>query len=295
METIKELSLFSGAGGGLLGTAHLLGWETVCYVEWDDYCTQVLNARIDDGYLHDAPIWDDVRSFDGRPWRGHVDVITAGFPCQPFSVAGAMGAGIDQRNGWPDTRRIIRDVRPRWVYLENVPGLLAGSHGYFGTVLRELAALGYDARWGVLSASAVGAPHRRDRVWIRCWLRDTDCNGESTCAEYAKASELPSMASDTNGYALREQSEQQPKCQSEAEPCVNCEDAADSDGPGRKGLRRSERVSSQHSTASNPCWWSTEPDVGRVADGVAARVDRLRAIGNGQVPRVAAEAWEGLK
>lgn len=269
VETIKELSLFSGAGGGLLGTTHLLGWETVCYVEWDDYCTQVLSARIEDGFLHDAPIWDDVRSFDGRPWRGHVDVITAGFPCQPFSVAGAMGAGIDERNGWPDTRRIIRDVRPRWVYLENVPGLLAGSHGYFGTVLRELAALGYDARWGVLSAAAVGAPHRRDRVWIRCWLRDPDGNGESACSEHAKAPELP-----------------------------NVEHAKRIGQPESRQSRGSlYQASSRYRKAGwfdDASVWRTEPDVGRVADGVASRVDRLRAIGNGQVPRVAAEAWEAL-
>jgi DNA (cytosine-5)-methyltransferase 1 len=163
---LKELSLFSGAGGGLLGTTHLLGWETVCYVEWDDYAAKVLQARIADGFLHDAPIWSNVRTFDAHAWRGCVDVISAGFPCQPFSGAGKMGAGLDERNGWPDTARIIRDIRPQYVYLENVAGLLAKSHGYFGTVLSELAALGYDVKWEVLSAADCGAPHRRDRLWI---------------------------------------------------------------------------------------------------------------------------------
>lgn len=234
---LKELSLFSGAGGGLLGTTHLLGWETVCYVEWDDYASQVLQARIKDGYLHDAPIWSDVSTFDAHAWRGCVDVITAGFPCQPFSVAGAMGAGLDERNGWPDTARVIRDVRPQHVYLENVSGLLAGSHGYFGTVLSELAALGYDARWGVLSAADVGAPHRRDRLWIHGYANG---NGESVIA-------------------------------------VNDE------APGVQGLD------------GNIGPWTFRPELARVADGLANGLDRIRAIGNGQVPLVAATAWERLR
>ena len=150
----------------MLGTKYFLGWRTVGYVEWNDYCQRVIKARISDGLLDDAPIWDDVKTFDGTPWRGLVDVITAGFPCQPFSVAGKQQAGDDLRNGWPDTIRIIREVQPAWVFLENVPGILAASHGYFGTVLRELAESGYDVRWRVLSAAEVGAPHKRDRVWI---------------------------------------------------------------------------------------------------------------------------------
>ena len=167
----RVLSLFTGVGGGELAAQHILGWRTVCYVEWDDYCQRVLQARIADGVLHDAPIWDDVRSFDGRPWRGCVDIVTAGFPCPAFSVAGKQRAGDDPRNMWPDTARIIREVRPRRVLLENVPGLL-GSHGYFGQVLGDLAACGYDARWDCVSASTVGANHQRDRLWIIGTLAD---------------------------------------------------------------------------------------------------------------------------
>lgn len=242
---LRELSLFSGAGGGLLGTTHLLGWQTVCYVEWDRYCAKVLSARIDDGYLHDAPIWDDVQSFDGRPWRGHVDVISGGFPCQPFSTAGTMGAGADERNGWPDTRRIIRDVRPGLVYLENVPGLLARSHGYFGVVLGDLAALGYDAEWGVLSAADVGAPHKRGRLWVRC-------------VENATSGRL-------SGSGRAERSEHTKQGQ---------------------GGKASQPFITDH--------WTVEPGLGRMAYGVPNRVDRLKAIGNAQVPLVAATAWEKL-
>jgi len=165
-ETLNELALFAGAGGGLLATKHLLGWNTICYVEWNEYCVEVIKARIRDGYLDDAPIWDDVQTFDGTPWRGCVDIITAGFPCQPFSGAGDRMAKGDPRNMWPDTIRIIAEVRPQWVLLENVPTLLCGSHGYYGQVLRDLAESGYDAQWRVLSAADVGAPHLRDRLWV---------------------------------------------------------------------------------------------------------------------------------
>lgn len=160
---MRELSLYSGAGGGLLGSL-LLGWKPVCYVEKDSYCRGVLRQRIADGYLPDAPIYDDVRNFDGRAWRGRVDVITGGFPCQPFSVAGRQRGEADERNLWPETIRIIREVGPHFCLLENVPGLV--SSGYLGTVLGDLAASGFDAEWDVFSAAGVGAPHLRKRLWI---------------------------------------------------------------------------------------------------------------------------------
>ncbi len=163
---MNELALFAGAGGGLLATKWLLGWRTVCYVEYADYPVKVIKARIKDGLLDDAPIWGDVRTFDGKPWRGCVDIITAGFPCQPFSIAGKGKAENDDRNMWPDTIRVIREVRPAWCLLENVTGLLSASHGYYGQILADLAESGYDARWRVLSAAEVGAPHKRDRLWI---------------------------------------------------------------------------------------------------------------------------------
>jgi DNA (cytosine-5)-methyltransferase 1 len=127
---LTELSLFSGAGGGLLGTK-ILGWQTIGYVEKDKYCQNVLRARIRDGFLDDAPIFSDIRTFDGLQYRERVDIITAGFPCQPFSVAGRRKGSNDDRNMWPDTIRVIREVNPRMAFLENVPGLL-GKHGYFG-------------------------------------------------------------------------------------------------------------------------------------------------------------------
>src|SRR5690554_793480 len=160
---LRELALFAGAGGGILG-GHLLGWRTVCAVEFDPYAASVLAARQNDGVLPPFPIWDDVCTFDGRPWKGLVDVVSGGFPCQDISVAG-KGAGIDgERSGlWGEMARIIREVRPRFVFVENSPVLT--SRG-LGRVLGDLAAMGYDAEWGVLGASDVGAPHQRKRIWI---------------------------------------------------------------------------------------------------------------------------------
>jgi len=166
---MNELALFAGAGGGILG-GHLIGWRTICAVEWEPYPASVLCARQNDGVLPPFPIWDDVQTFDGRPWRGLVDVVSGGFPCQDISSAG-RGAGIDgKRSGmWAHMARIIGEVRPRFVLVENSPVLT--SRG-LGRVLGDLAAMGYNARWGVLGAVHAGANHERERIWIRGELAD---------------------------------------------------------------------------------------------------------------------------
>ena len=164
---MNELSLFSGAGGGLLGTK-LLGWRSVGYVENNTYCQQILAQRIEDGFLDEAPIFGDIDDFiesgAAKKYKGYVDVVTAGFPCQPFSVAGKKKGQDDERNKWPQTIQCIRDVGCRYALLENVPGLL--NSGYFPEILRSLAEAGFDARGTVLGADDVGAPHRRKRLWI---------------------------------------------------------------------------------------------------------------------------------
>lgn len=165
---MKHLSLFSGAGLGEWAVRYLLGWETVGYVEWNKYCQRVLRARIDDGSFCNAPIFSDIRAFvsDGyaASYQGLVDVITAGFPCQPFSAAGPMLGADDPRNMWPATAECLRIIRPKYALLENVPTLL--NSGYFPTILGDLAEMGMDAIWGVFSACALGAPHTRERLFI---------------------------------------------------------------------------------------------------------------------------------
>jgi len=162
---LRELALFAGAGGGILGGL-LLGWKTVAAVEIEEYPRAVLLQRQLDGILPPFPVWDDIRTFDGRPWRDEVDIITGGFPCQDISAAG-KGAGLSgERSGlWYHMARIISEVGPRHVLVENSPALLKRG---IGTVLRDLASVGYDAQWGVLGARACGGPIQRKRLWIAC-------------------------------------------------------------------------------------------------------------------------------
>ena len=166
---LRELALFAGAGGGILAS-ELLGDRTVCAVEIDPYAAGILVRRQNEGHIPPFPIWDDVRTFDGRPWRGAVDVVSGGFPCQDISIAGS-GDGLDgERSGlWREMARVVREVEPCYVRVENSPMLT--SRG-LGVVLGDLASLGFDCRWCVISAADVGAPHLRERIWIsgeRAW------------------------------------------------------------------------------------------------------------------------------
>lgn len=165
---MNELHLFAGAGGGILG-GMLLGHTCVCAVEIEPYCRKILLQRQRDGILPKFPIWDDVRTFDGKPWRGEVDIICGGFPCQDISCAG-KGAGIDgERSGlWSEFARIISEVRPRYAFVENSPMLAVRG---LGRVLGDLSEIGYDARWCVMGADDVGAPHIRKRMWILAYTR----------------------------------------------------------------------------------------------------------------------------
>jgi DNA (cytosine-5)-methyltransferase 1 len=259
---VNELHLFAGAGGGILA-GQLLGHRCVCAVEWDPYAQAVLVARQNDGCFPPFPIWDDVQTFDGRPWRGIVDVVAGGFPCQDISVAGG-GAGITgERSGmWKHMARIVGEVRPRYVFVENSPALITRG---LGVVLSDLAALGYDCRWTVLGAADVGAPHQRDRFWL---------------------------VAHANG--MRELQPQRGKRDERGRPCdCGCE-VAHADRAHGEGNKRSNRSSEKPAEFVQPSWWEVEPGLDRVVNGMAHRALRLKCIGNGQVPAVAAAAWRFL-
>lgn len=138
--------------------------RTVCYVEREAYAAGILATRMEDQAMDEAPIWSDLTTFAGAAWRGTVDCITAGFPCQPHSVAGKRAGLNDERWLWDYSARIIRDVEPWLVYLENVPGLI--NTGGLAACLKSLAEMGFDAEYGCLSAGAVGASHKRERIFI---------------------------------------------------------------------------------------------------------------------------------
>ena len=241
---MNELALFAGAGGGILG-GHLLGWNTVCAVERDAYAAQVLAQRQNDGILRPFPIWSDVCSFDGKPWRGIIDVVSGGFPCQDISANGT-GAGIDgKRSGlWSEMARIVGEVRPQFVCVENSPRLRGKG---LAVVVSDLAALGYDCEWFRLSASNCSAPHTRDRMWI---VAHREINNQK------RLPEREATARARPGICYQD------------EAITRWNDAT----PG----------------------WTTEPGMGRVVHGLANRVDRIKALGNGQVPRVAAAAFSKL-
>ena len=219
-------SLFAGIGGLDLGLERA-GWTCRWQVERDPFCLRVLAK-----HWPAVARYGDIVALDPERLEA-VDLICGGFPCQPVSVAGKRLAQADARWLWPEFSRIVRALRPRLVLVENVPGLLVRG---FGDVVGDLAASGYDAEWDCIPAAAVGAPHRRDRVWL---------------VAHAASKGLQDGANVAVG-----------------EPGANAE------------LERSD-------------WWAVEPDVGRVAHGVPARVDRLRGLGNAVVPQVA--EWIGRR
>jgi DNA (cytosine-5)-methyltransferase 1 len=273
---MNELALFAGAGGGILG-GKLLGWRTVCAVEWEKYPACVLAARQNDGVLPPFPIWDDVQTFDGKPWRGIVDVVSGGFPCQDISIAGG-GDGLDgERSGmWKEMARIIGEVRPRYTFIENSPMLT--SRG-LERVLADLAKMGFDAEWGVLSAADVGANHKRERIWI-----------------IGKHSEWQLANTDSIGHLHRkpEINSTENRVDALSNLTSSGENVANTNLPQLERGGLPIGIYEENTFFGKPSWWQTEPDVGRVANGVAARMDRLKAIGNGQVPLCAATAWKLL-
>ncbi|WP_254612379.1 DNA cytosine methyltransferase [Pseudomonas putida] len=232
-----------------------MGWRTICAVERDAYAAQILAQRQNDGVLPPFPIWSDVRSFDGQRWRGLVDVISGGFPCQDISSAGT-GTGIEgSRSGlWKEMARIISEVLPEEVLLENSPMLVERG---LAVVVGDLAQMGYDSEWCLVSAADLGAPHKRERFWLLGRRNDT---AHPTLAN-ARCKHVQGLVTQRTPTKVR------------------CQPFEGSTGPCSNG----------------PSRWPTEPNMGRVADGVAFRVDRLKALGNGQVPRVATTAYLGLR
>ena len=241
---LNTFHLFAGAGGGILADI-LLGHNPIGACEIMPYPRDVLLARQRDGILPDFPIWDDVCTLDGNPWRGSVDVLCGGFPCQDISLAG-HGAGIkgDRSKLWKEYARLIGEVRPRFVFAENSAQLRTRG---LATVLQDLAKLGYDARWCVLGGRDIGAPHERKRMWVLAYSK-------------GKQSQSVHKRKESGAFGKSEQIK--------------------SGGRNCRALWKSN--------------WSAEPSIHRVVDGVDNQLDRLKAIGNGQIPQVAATAFSIL-
>jgi DNA (cytosine-5)-methyltransferase 1 len=292
---MNELALFAGAGGGILG-GKLLGWRTVCAVEWEAYPASVLCARQNDGILPPFPIWDDVQTFDGKPWRGIVDVVSGGFPCQDISISG-KGDGLEgQRSSmWYEMARVVSEVRPRYVFVENSP-VLTIRGGV--RVIADLTQMGYDTRWTVMGAADVGAPHKRDRMWILA----TDTNSIHDAVRGHSQDHAKALAK-RRVHAGRGVSDSRQRCEEVSGQSTSLADTERQHGQqgNTSGVDTNTQVRSPSTVHTQPSIegldrknWQAEPKVDRVANGVAYGMDRLKAIGNGQVPLCAATAWRIL-
>lgn len=244
---MRELSLFTGAGGGLLASK-LLGFKSIGYVEFNDYCQRVIKQRISDGMLDNAPIFGDIRTFISEgyaaSYTGMVDVLTGGFPCQPFSCAGRRRGVSDERNMWPETAIVVSITKPRLIMFENVPGILS----YLPMVIRDLRRLGYVImRPIILGGGSLNYPIKRNRIWIL---------GFNNKEYFDRVKEIYQRAN-IKKYVRS------------AEPSCHISD-----------IETSWLVSNGYA--------STEPY------GMASELDEIEAIGNGQIPAVAAAAWRIL-
>lgn len=244
-EQLRTFHLFAGAGGGILADL-LLGHLPVGACEIEPYPRNVLLARQRDGILPAFPIWDDVCTLDGKPWRGSVDVLCGGFPCQDLSNQGAnhgakQGIGGKRSGLWSEYKRLIGEIKPKFVFAENSPNLRTRG---LVTVLKNLASLGYDARWCRLGGCHAGADHRRERIWLLAYKSSDRLEGRDN---------------------RNQEGQRQATTRSVARLC---EGEVWNDLPS--------------------------PDAFGHANGMAGKLDRLKASGNGQIPQVAALAWHTL-
>ena len=293
------LDLFSGIGGFSLGLEAAGPFRTVAFCEQDKFCQAVLRK-----YWPSVPIYDDVRTID-TDGLGRIDLICGGFPCQPWSQAGQQRGAADDRDLWPEMARLVAELRPKYLIGENVRGFVSQPMGLERS-LSDLEGIGYSAVSFIIPACAVDAPHRRDRVWIIA-----HANGESepdgTVDERPRSGQL---VADAKGERHKRQSDvereraasQQVKQSSVwREPSGSSEIVADASSAGLQRSRHEPRETGDAGTgqpvqldAQVRGQWSVEPDVGRVANGVPNRVDRLKALGNAVVPQVVAQIGRAI-
>ena len=303
LSTTRVLGLAVGGGGlerGIAGALRRVGRTSrlVCAVEIEAYAAAVLATRMEEQAMDPAPVWSDLRTFDARPWRGVVDLVAAGYPCQPFSVAGHRRGADDPRHLWPHVARVVRDVEPAICVFENVSGHLSmGAH----EVVAELQGMGFDVAATLWTAEEVGALHRRERVFIvaahagRVDLRIEQGRGERARREGQAESRDDGTQGDVadtqrNARGSRRASEpvEVSRGRHADRGCISADGVADSDCV--RQLQPSGRERGIRRRPGDCRGWPAEPCVGRVANGVADRVERLRLLGNGVVPKQAEAA-----
>ena len=281
---MKVLDLFSGIGGFSVGL-EATGMQTVAFCEPNEYCQKVLSKN-----WPGVPIYDDVRDLTAdRLVRDGItaDIITGGFPCQDISVAGKQ-AGIEgERSGlWSECARLLSELRPRYAIFENVTNLLTGNGGaWFEQVLWDISEVGYDAEWHCIPASAIGAPHRRDRVFIVAYPNGDDGWRGNSSQSHRGDSRLE-LGGCGKGQPIQPANTDVADSDSER----GC--GRDSKRQDAEDARQSPIITRQHARRMGA--WNTEPDVGRVANGVPARAHRLKGLGNAIVPQIAQIIGEAI-
>jgi len=292
-KNLKVIDLFSGIGGFSLGLGMAGGFETVRFCEKDKYCRKVLNK-----HWPDIPIAEDIHEF--KSYKGEADIIVGGFPCQPFSTAGKRLAGSDSRHLWPEMLRVIKECRPTWVIGENVAGLVSLG---LDEVLSGLASAGYSSRVFDIPAVALGAPHRRSRLWIVAHSDSDEYEGGAQAKRGKATEKLPVANTYSQGLeGLRagaiSTGTEEPMSAGCCEAVAHTTQERKRSRPNKqrknktRGLvleRPAQRSNAHNYGEARSTQWSTEPNVGRVVNGVPRRVDRLRALGNAVVPQIVAE------
>jgi DNA (cytosine-5)-methyltransferase 1 len=299
VDITKELPTvisFCSGYGGLERGLDLAGVEhrVIAFLEIEAFAIANLVNKMEDGIIPPAPIYTDLKTVPAHLFRDRVDIITGGYPCQPFSAAGKRLGEDDPRHLWPFIRRHVQTIRPSRVFFENVEGHISLG---LSSVISDLEEDGYGATWGIFSAREVGAPHQRKRVYILANRNGIRC-------DWGK---LPDTASQRTVEIETQQGSGQPLVRSEAEGCGGDngkDELADSKSIGIQRLWPSRfeksdshgkaELSLRQSQRPKYASWDAEPRVGRVVDGCANRVDRTRLLGNGIVPQTAAKAWEVL-
>jgi DNA (cytosine-5)-methyltransferase 1 len=308
---MKHLGLFEGIGGFSLA-ARWAGWETVAWCEWNEFGQRVLRHHFPNATGH-----GDITQTDFTIYRDRIDIITGGFPCQPYSLAGKRLGKEDERHLWPEMLRAIREVRPRWVVGENVLGLVNWSGGLvFDEVQADLEAEGYEVQPFVLPACAVNAPHRRDRIWFVAYSNkfgQTKRHKQHITNEQGQFSggDSTKNVADTKSGGLERPGEFRDAKRAEREIgtiCINeraCKyDATDTIGSGR--IQNNEQHPSRKFEYVGSSWqrFPTQSPVCRRDDGISPNLDgitfpkwrseSIKAYGNAIVPQVALQIFEAI-
>lgn len=300
--TINILSLCSGIGGLDLGVSRALkrlGFEprTICYVEGEAFAAACLVKKMESGELDEAPIWSDLKTFDCKPWRGRVDLVVGGYPCQPFSLAGRREGKEDPRHIWPYVLRLLVETRASLLFCENVRGHVSKG---LGEVLGQLSCFGFDAEWDCYTAEEEGAPHRRERLFFLAHANSDAIREQQRRSSWEGRKRSP-IARDNgkeeplaHANSERESQPQRVVTSKRGWASNSREEVTHANHPRRPQQRGASPVSEEHPAAQRSSGWASEPSMGRMAHGIPNRVDRLRALGNAVVPQCAERAFMEL-